>query len=129
MADKEIYKRYSEAFKRQLVAEYEAGASASELCRKYGIGSINSVLAWVKQYAQEGLRHETVHIQTPAEAQQVQQLRHELTLLRQAVADLTVKNLLLEGTVQVYRETYGDSVLKKNAPGSSRPPMSGEEVA
>ena len=56
-------------------------------------------------------------------AQQVQHLTHEITLLRQAVADLTVKNLLLEGTLQVYRETYGDSVLKKNAANVSAQPM------
>ena len=123
MTDKEIYKRYSEAFKRQVVAEYEAGASAAALCRKYDIGAIHTVQGWVKRYASEGLRHELVHIQTPAEAQQVQHLTHEITLLRQAVADLTVKNLLLEGTLQVYRETYGDSVLKKNAANVSTQPM------
>lgn len=123
MTEKAIYKRYSEAFKRQVVAEYEAGASASALCRKYGIGTVHTVQGWVKQYAREGLRHETVHIQTPAEALQVQQLAQELALLRQAIADLTVKNLLLEGTVQVYRETYGDSVLKKNGRPCSAPPM------
>jgi transposase-like protein len=123
MTEKEIYKRYSEAFKRQVVAEYEAGASGIALCRKYGIGAIRTVQGWVKQYGREGLRHETVHIQTPAEALQVQALTHDLTLLRQVIADLTVKNLLLEGTVQVYRETYGDSVLKKNGKPSSAPPM------
>ena len=123
MSDKEIYKRYSEAFKRQVVAEYETGASASALCRKYGIGTVHTVQAWVKQYAREGLRHETVHIQTPAEARQVQQLTQEVALLRQAIADLTIKNLLLEGTVQVYRDTYGESGLKKNGPPCSALPM------
>jgi len=116
---KKTYKRYSEAFKRQVVAEYEQGHSASALSRKYGIGAINTVLTWVKRYAHEGLRHETVHIQTSAEATQVQQLHQELALLRQALADLTVQKLLLEGQVKVYQETYGDSVLKKNARTSS----------
>jgi len=119
MPKTEIYKRYSEAFKRQVVAEYEQGASASALSRKYGIGAINTVLTWVKQYAHEGLRHETVHIQTVAEATQVQQLQQELTLLRQALAEVTVQKLLLEGRVKVYQETYGESVLKKNALPSS----------
>jgi transposase-like protein len=119
MPTTEIYKRYSEAFKRQVVAEYEQGSSASALSRKYGIGAINTVLTWVKQYAHEGLRHETVHIQTAAEATQVQQLHQEITLLRQALADLTVQKLLLEGRVKVYQETYGESVLKKNGLTSS----------
>lgn len=30
MTTSEIYKRYSEAFKRQVVAEYEQGASATK---------------------------------------------------------------------------------------------------
>jgi transposase-like protein len=115
-------KRYSEAFKRQVVAEYEDGASASALCRKYGIGSVTSVTTWVKQYAHEGLRHDLVHIQTPDEADQLRRLEDERDLLRQAIADLTVRNLLLEGQLRVYQEAYGDAPLKKNAPGSSRTP-------
>lgn len=119
MTEKKVYKRYSESFKRQVVAEYEEGATTSDLCRKYGIGSVNSVTRWVKQYGRAGLRHEVVHIQTPDEADQLRQLEQERDVLRQAVADLTVKNLLLEGQLQVYQETYGEAALKKNAPGSS----------
>jgi len=33
MKDKEIYRRYSEAFKRQVVAQYERGASIAALDR------------------------------------------------------------------------------------------------
>jgi transposase-like protein len=114
MSGPKVMKRYSEAFKRQVVAEYEDGASASALCRKYGIGSVTSVTTWVKQYAHEGLRHEVVHIQTPDEADQLRHLAHERDLLRQAVADLTVQNLLLEGLLRVYQEAYGDAPPKKN---------------
>ncbi len=124
MTEKKVYKRYSESFKRQVVAEYEEGAKTSDLCRKYGIGSVNSVTRWVKQYGRAGLRHEVVHIQTPDEADQLRQLEQERDVLRQAVADLTVKNLLLEGQLQVYHETYGEAALKKNAPGSLSTPTS-----
>lgn len=122
MSSTKVMKRYSEAFKRQVVAEYEDGASASALCRKYGIGSVTSVTTWVKQYAHEGLRHDLVHIQTPDEADQLRHLEHERDLLRQAIADLTVQNLLLEGQLRVYQEAYGDAPLKKNARGSSSTP-------
>lgn len=118
MTKEEVYKRYSEAFKRQVVAEYEAGASASALCRKYGIGNVNTVQGWVKEYAREGLRHTTVHIQTAAEADVVRQLEQERDVLRQALAEVTVQKLLVEGQLRVYQEAYGDSVLKKNAPRS-----------
>lgn len=123
MTAKEIYKRYSEPFKRQVVAEYEKGASISELCRKYDIGGAVTVQKWIKKYAREGLRHEIMHIQTPTEAQRVQQLTQEIQVLRQALADLTIKNLLLEGTLQVYQNTYGDNVLKKNVAPASTPLM------
>jgi transposase-like protein len=122
MGQRTVYKRYSEAFKRQVVAEYEAGASAGALCRKYGIGKVSSVTAWVKQYGHEGLRHGVVHIQTPEEADQLRQLEHERDLLQQVVADLTIQNHLLTGQLQVYEETYGREVLKKNGPGSSSMP-------
>lgn len=118
-----VSKRYSEGFKRHVVAEYEEGKSAAALCRKYGIGNVTSVTNWVKQYASEGLRHEIVHIQTPAEADQLKQLERERDLLRQAVADLMVEKLLLEGQLRVYAETYGEAVLKKNVPASSNTPI------
>ena len=122
MTVRKVYKRYSENFKRQVVAEYEDGATTSDLCRKYGIGSVNSVTTWVKKYSREGLRHEVVYIQTPDEADQLRRLEQERDVLRQAVADLTVKNLLLEGQLQIYQETYGEAALKKNAPASSSTP-------
>lgn len=122
MAQRKVYRRYSEAFKRQVVTEYEAGASAGELCRKYGIGKVSSVTAWVKRYSHAGLRHDVVHIQTPEEADQLRYLEHERDLLQQVVADLTIQNRLLAGQLQVYEETYGRDVLKKNGPASSRTP-------
>jgi len=122
MTRTKVFKRYSEGFKRQVVAEYEEGASAAALCRKYSIGSVSSVTTWVEQYACEGLRHKVVHIQTPEEADQLRQLEHERDLLQQAVADLTIEKLLLEGQLRVYQETYGEDALKKNGRGSSRMP-------
>lgn len=122
MTKTKVYKRYSEGFKRQVVAEYEDGASASALCRKYGIGSVSSVTTWVKQYGHTGLRHEIVHIQTPSEADQLRQLEQERDLLQQALAELTVQKLLLEGRLRVYQEAYGEVPLKKNGPASSSTP-------
>ncbi len=75
--------------------------------------------SWVKQYGREGVRLEIVRIQTPAEAEQLRHLERERDLLQQAVAELTVQKLLLEGELQVYRETYGEEPLKKNVRASS----------
>jgi transposase-like protein len=48
--NKEPIRRYSQAFKQQVVREYEAGASIYQLLQKYGIGGHNTVKQWVKQY-------------------------------------------------------------------------------
>ncbi len=122
MSIRKVYKRYSAGFKRYVVAEYENGTSASVLCRKYGIGSVSSVTTWVKQYGHAGLRHKIVHIQTPTEADQFRQLEQERALLQQALADLTVQKLLLEGQLRVYQELYGEAPLKKNGRASSCTP-------
>ncbi len=47
---KEPIKRYSEALKRQVVQEYEDGASIYSLQQKYGIGGHNTVKRWIKRY-------------------------------------------------------------------------------
>jgi len=128
MAKGEVWKRYTVSFKRHVVAEYEGGASAASLCRKYGIGSVSSVTGWVKEYGREGLRHEIIRIQTVEEADQLREVERERDLLQRAVADLTVRNLLLAGELQVYRETYGEVPAKKNGRSSSSTPTPPERV-
>jgi transposase len=46
---------YTEKFKLELVAEYEAGGISMEaLKRKYGIGGNTTVAKWIKRYGKEG---------------------------------------------------------------------------
>ena len=68
------YKKYSEAIKKQVVAEYEQGSSISELNRKYGITGGETVKKWIKKYAKEGFRHKFIRIQTIDEINQVKAL-------------------------------------------------------
>ncbi len=116
-----VYKRYSEPFKRQVVAEYEAGASLAALQRKYGIGRLCTIKRWVERYGRDGLRHTTVHIQTPAEADQYKALQQRIAQLESALAKVTLEKYLLEGTLALYQETYGHDLAEKKGP-SSRPP-------
>lgn len=46
---KTTIKRYSEAFKRQVVSEYEAGQSIAGLQQKYGINGNTTIQGWVKK--------------------------------------------------------------------------------
>ena len=52
-----VIKRYSMAFKKQVVQEYEAGASIEGLRRKYGISGKQTVRNWINQYGRTGVRH------------------------------------------------------------------------
>ena len=51
-----IIKKYSLAFEKHEVTEYEAGASVYQLSQRYGITGNGTVARWVKQYGREGLK-------------------------------------------------------------------------
>ncbi len=108
-------RRYSEAFKRHVVQEYEAGASLTALQQKYGIGSIHTVKRWVKRYSREGVRHDVVHIQSPEERDRLKALEEQVRDLERALARLTLEKVRLEEEVALYRELYGEAEVKKNA--------------
>ena len=118
---KRVYKRYSEPFKRQVVAEYEAGASLSALKRKYDIGNLATIKRWVAAYGREGLRHTSVYIQTPEEADQYKALQKRIAQLESALAKMTLEKYLLEGTLKLYQETYGHELAEKKGHASQPP--------
>ena len=114
-------KRYSEAFKRQVVHEYEQGATIQHLRAKYGIGGGRTIQRWIRAYGREGLRHQVIRIQTAEEADQVKRLHQEIHRLREALAQTLLEKLATEHTLALYQETYGTTLAKKNAPASSTP--------
>ena len=116
------FKRYSKAFKRQVVREYEAGATIQELRRKYGIGGGSTIQQWIRTYGREGLRHRVMRIQSPEEADQVRLLQQEISRLQEALAQTMVEKIALEKTLALYQESFGTDLAKKNAPRSSMTP-------
>lgn len=112
-------KRYSEGFKKQIIAEYEAGGSIPELNRKYGISGGNTIRFWIKKYARESFRHELVRIQTTEEANRVKELEQQVQELEQALGKVVLEKLKLESILEELEEEYGVEV-KKNAPTSSK---------
>lgn len=109
----EIVKRYSLAFKKQVVQEYEAGASASALKRKYGIGCTHLVVKWVNQYGREGVRHKLMVVQTPEEQEHVKALEARIAELEKLVAQLSLDKFMLENSLLVAEEELGYEVKKK----------------
>lgn len=111
-------KRYSEAFKRQVVSEYEAGQSVSALRRKYGTGN-GTIERWVKKYGRSGFRHEVVVIQRPDEREREKMLEKQVKELESAVAQLTLENIVLEASLSEAEELLGIEVKKNDARLSS----------
>ena len=116
---KKTIKRYSEAFKREVVSEYEDGASISDLQKKYGITGKMTITRWIKKYAKQGFRHELVTIQTAEEANRVRELEAQVQALEQALGKVSLEKLKLESILEELEEAYGE-VVKKNVVRSSK---------
>lgn len=112
-------KRYSEAFRRQVVKEYEAGETITDLQKKYGITGGQTIQAWIKKYARAGLRTTVVRIQTAEEVNRVRQLEKQVEELERALARTTLEKLFLESVVEELQLQQGDEQVKKNAAPSS----------
>ena len=110
---KEPIKRYSQAFKQQVVREYEAGASVNSLRHKYAIGSTTTIKAWIKKYGRLGYRAEVVRIQSMTEHQEVQAMKARIQELEAALAQETVEKHMLNTTLEVASKAL-DIDLKKN---------------
>jgi transposase len=111
-------KRYSEAFRRQVVGEYESGTGIVSLQKKYGINGGTTIQTWIKKYAKQGFRHEIVRIQTAEEVKRVRELEKQVKDLEQALGKVTLEKLKLESILEELQEGQGEEV-KKNAALSS----------
>jgi transposase len=111
--------RYSEAFGRQVVAEYENGAGITCLQKKYGINGGTTIQAWIKKYAKAGFRHELVHIQTAEEVDRVRELEKQVKELEQALGKVVLEKLKLESILEELQGVQGEEVKKNAAPSSN----------
>jgi transposase-like protein len=114
-----IIKKYSLAFKKHVVAEYEAGASMYQLNKRYSITGGTTVKRWVKQYGREGLRVKLMMIQKPEEQERVKQLEGRIAEMEKVIAQLSLDKFMLESTLAVAEEQLGHEV-KKKPPTASR---------
>lgn len=120
--EKVVIKRYSTAFKQQITAEYENGASIAALQRKYGIGGYSTVANWIKKYGRKGLRHQLMVIQNPEEQNEVKALKEKIAQLEKVVAQLTLDKFMLETTLEVVEEEMGADPKKDGGRRSSPKP-------
>ena len=117
MKNRKIIK-YSEAFKQQVVREYETGdSSRAALRRKYGITGIETITHWVKKYGKFESLPKIVRVEKPNEQDQVKALQAEIKRLKQILADEVLDRKIAESTLEVICEDRGWNVeeVKKKA--------------
>ena len=104
-----IVRRYSEAFKLQVVTELESGklSSLSEAQRRYGIAGNSTLPSWLKKYGKEYQLPRIVRVETPNERDQLKQLKKENDRLKRALADEHLKAVLYEAWFEVACEDFG----------------------
>jgi transposase-like protein len=115
---KEPIKRYSQAFKQQVVREYEAGASVRSLLQKYGIGGYGTVKRWIERYGRAGYRAELVVIQTVDDQLEVKAMRNRISELEKALAESVLENRMLKSALEVARQELGIDLKKNSGPRS-----------
>lgn len=82
-------RRYSEAFKMQVISELENGKlrSQCEAQRKYGIGGSATISKWLRKYGKHHLIPGVLTVIQPEETDRIKQLEKENRQLKQALAE------------------------------------------
>jgi len=114
MKKKATAKRYSEAFKRQVVRDLEKGVTTvAEVRRRYGITGAMTIPGWLKRYG-KGI----VKKASGKKAQQVVESRRFLVLerqkreLEQALTRITVEKTALESLIEEAESHLGIDLKK-----------------
>ena len=110
--------RYSEAFKRQVVAKMEGGefGSLHAACQAYGIGGTSTVSRWLRQYGREDLLPKNVRVETLKERDKLKEARKRVRELEASLADMHMDVCLEKAFFRLLCEEHGKDpeVVKKN---------------
>ena len=109
-----LCKRYSQAFKQQVVSEIESGIyTISQAQHLYRIGSNSTIRNWLRQFGKNHLLSQRVHIQTTEEVNQLKQLASDKQRLESALADAHLKIATLESQLCQAEKQFGIKMKKK----------------
>lgn len=102
-------RRYSEAFKMQVISELESGRlrSQCEAQRKYGILGNSTIPKWLRKYGQHHLLSGVLTVQTPDEHDRIKELEKENRRLKQALADAHLDAVLYQSWFKVACRQFG----------------------
>lgn len=102
-------RRYSEAFKMQVISELESGKlkSQGEAREKYGIAGNTTVQKWLKRYGKQNLLPGVMRMEMPGEADRIRELQKELKRTKQALADSHLDAVLYQSWFKVACREFG----------------------
>ena len=105
-------RRYSEAFKRQVVEELEKGkfSSAFDAQQSYGILGDRTVFRWMKKYGRDNLFPKLVRIETMKERDKKKEDRKRIRDLEAALSDAHIDNCLEHAFLEIACERMGISI-------------------
>ena len=105
-------RRYSEAFKRQVVEELEQGkfTSAFDAQQSYEILGDRTVSRWMKKYGRDNLFPKLVRIETMKEKDRVKEARMRIRNLETALSDAHIDNCLEHAFLEIACERLGISL-------------------
>lgn len=116
-----VVKRYSEAFKLQVVREFETGAysSQAEAQRKYGITGAWTLRNWLRRYGKGHLMKKVIRVEAPGEKDRLRELEREVKRLKHALGDAHIDLMLGEEYLKIACRRAGEpdveAFKKKNA--------------
>jgi transposase len=104
-------KKYSLAFKRMVVAEYERGIlNKDQLQVKYGIGGNSIILAWCRKYGRLYYPPKGTAIGRPMKDPQKRRIKE----LEQQLKDMELKLSAYQKLIEITEREEGISILKKD---------------
>lgn len=108
------HRRYSDVFRRKVVAEIEAGdLSISQAQRLYDIGGNTTIQRWMQQLGKGHLITKRVRIQMPDELEKLKQLEADKKELESALAKAYLRVMSLESMLELAGKEVGQDLLKK----------------
>lgn len=117
---RKVVKRYSMAFKKQVVSEVESGElTVKQAQRRYDLGRGSTVYDWLRKYGKHYKQQTVIRVERPEDVDRLKELENEKQELESALAAAHLKILRLESTVEVLEEMSDTPAKKKSVKQAS----------
>ena len=114
MRKEPIIYHYSHAFKQKVVDEIERGKyTMSQAKDIYNIGGGSTIREWIKKLGKNHLLGKVVRIEMKKETDKIKELKKLVQELKNALSDMTLKNLALQMQLEVIVRDDGIDVKKR----------------